>query len=66
MRHEDAAAELAEKFEHGDEQTRNWVATTCEEQGVLAALVVRTLHERGLDESFVEAMKRSTPSGRVR
>jgi len=66
MRHEDAAAELAEKFEHGDEQTRNWVATTCEEQGVLAALVARTLSSRGLDESFVEAMKRTVTKTRSR
>jgi len=66
MRHEDAAAELADKYEHGDEQTRSWVARTCEEQGVLAALVARSLRDRGLDESFVEAMKRGLPRGRAR
>jgi hypothetical protein len=59
MTHESDAAELADAFAHGDDQARSWVARTCEEQGIVAVLVAERLRERGMDKSFVEAMKRS-------
>jgi hypothetical protein len=56
--HEQAAAELARHYATGDEATRHAIAATCEEQGILAALVVLALlpeHRAG----FLQAMKAS-------
>lgn len=54
--HEQAATELARDYLTGDDCTRAAIAATCEEQGILAALVVLSLpeeHRRG----FVRAMQ---------
>lgn len=66
MSHESEAAELAEAYAEGDEQTRSWVARACEEQGIVAVLVADRLRERGLEKGFVEAMKQSAGGSRAR
>jgi hypothetical protein len=53
--HAHEAAQLAEDYAAGDTATRRRIAETCEEQGILAALVVLALPE-GLRADFVEAM----------
>jgi hypothetical protein len=56
--HEQAAFELARDYVTGDDDTRRQIATTCEEQGILAALVVLALlPEHRAD--FLQAMKAS-------
>ena len=54
--HEEAAAGLARDYEAGDETTRQQIAATCEEQGILAALVVLALPD-ALRPGFVRAMQ---------
>lgn len=66
MSHEKEAAALAEQYAGGDQPVRDEVAQQCEEQGILAALVAERLREKGLQKSFVDAMKRSAGGGRSR
>lgn len=54
--HEQAAAELARDYVTGDETTRRQIAATCEEQGILAALVALALPDT-LRPGFVRAMQ---------
>jgi hypothetical protein len=54
--HEQAASELATDYATGDEATRHAIAATCEEQGILAALVVLALPD-ALRPGFVRAMQ---------
>lgn len=56
MTHEQAAAELARDYVNGDDATRRQIAATCEEQGILAALVVLALAPE-LRPGFVCAMR---------
>ncbi len=43
--HEHVASELARAYIDGDDNTRRHIAATCEEQGILAALVVLAIPE---------------------
>jgi hypothetical protein len=54
--HEQAAAGLAGDYEAGDETARLQIAAICEEQGILAALLVLALPE-ALRPEFVRAMQ---------
>ena len=54
--HEHMAAELACDYASGDEATRRAIAATCEEQGILAALVVLELAPE-LRPGFIAAMR---------
>jgi hypothetical protein len=54
--HEQAASELATDFATGDDATRRQIAATCEEQGILAVLVVLALPD-ALRPGFVRAMQ---------
>jgi hypothetical protein len=54
--HEQAAAELARDYAAGDDVTRQRIAGTCEEQGILAALVVLALPSE-LRPGFLRAMQ---------
>jgi hypothetical protein len=54
--HDQAASDLARDYVTGDDATRQQVAATCEEQGILAALVVLTLPD-ALRPGFVRAMQ---------
>jgi hypothetical protein len=54
--HEQAATELARDYTTGDDATRQQIAATCEEQGILAALVVLAL-PAALRPGFVRAMQ---------
>ena len=54
--HEHEAARLALDYIAGDLETRRHIAETCEEQGILAALVVLAMPPQ-LRPSFVRAMK---------
>ena len=54
--HEHVAAELARDYAAGDDDTRRQIAATCEEQGILAALVALALFEE-LRPGFIRAMQ---------
>jgi len=54
--HEHAASDLARAYEAGDQATRQRIAATCEEQGILAALVTLALPE-ALRPDFIRAMQ---------
>jgi hypothetical protein len=54
--HEHSAAELARDYVTGDDATRRHIAATCEEQGILAALVVLALPTE-LRPGFIRAMQ---------
>jgi hypothetical protein len=54
--HDQAASELARDYVTGDDATRRQIAATCEEQGILAALVVLALPDP-LRAGFVRAMQ---------
>jgi hypothetical protein len=59
--HEHAAADLARDYAAGDDATRRQIAATCEEQGILAALVVLALPET-LRAEFVRTMQAAVAS----
>jgi hypothetical protein len=54
--HEHAAAQLAKDYAAGDTATRRRIAETCEEQGILAALVVMALPTAAQRADFIQAM----------
>jgi hypothetical protein len=54
--HEQAASELARAYVAAGEMVRIQIAATCEEQGILAALVVLALPEP-LRAGFISAMQ---------
>lgn len=54
--HEHEAAQLAKDYAAGDTTTRHQIAETCEEQGILAALVVLALPTEALRADFIRTM----------
>jgi hypothetical protein len=54
--HQQAACALAHDYAAGDDATRQRIAATCEEQGILAALVVLAL-PAALRPGFIRAMR---------
>jgi hypothetical protein len=56
LTHEQAAFTLAQDYLAGDDSTRRHIAITCEEQGILAALVVLALPEQ-MRVEFIRTMQ---------
>lgn len=50
----------------GDSEERSRIAQACEEQGIVAVLVAARLRADGLEDDFLNAMKRSVEPERGR
>jgi hypothetical protein len=59
--YETTAAELARDYATGDDVTRRHIAETCEEQGILAALVILALPGE-LRSGFIDTMRAAVES----
>jgi hypothetical protein len=61
--HEHTAAQIARDYAAGDAETRRRIAKTCEEQGILAALVALALPTEAQRADFIQAMVATVNAG---